>query len=122
VNFPLALTVILLIHSSQTCWRAELVKLLDADGLTNKYHFVGTQKSSCTGIGSNGGHEGYPAYKATTSARGPKGSFGGIGGEWDDEKNNLLPKVLAKNQPDIVLILLGINDMVTTRRFPAKAA
>jgi lysophospholipase L1-like esterase len=88
------------------------VQMLNQQGLSGKFRFVGTQRSSCTGIGSNGGHEGYPAYKATTSPRGPKGKIGGIGGEWDDEKENLLPKVMAKNEPDIVLILLGINDMV----------
>ena len=89
------------------------MQLLNAQGLTGKFHFVGTQRSSCTGIGNNGGHEGYPAFKATAGSFGPKGKIGGIGGEWDDKKENLLPKVLQKNQPDVVIILLGINDLVT---------
>jgi lysophospholipase L1-like esterase len=89
-----------------------LVKLLEQQGLAGKFRFVGTQKSSCAGIGQNGGHEGYPAYKATYGGFGPKGKIGGIGGEWDDPKENLLPKVLKTDQPDVVLILLGINDLV----------
>jgi lysophospholipase L1-like esterase len=86
--------------------------MLDQQGLSGKFHFVGTQKSSCAGIGTNGAHEGYPAFKATAGTFGPKGKIGGIGGEWDDKKENLLPKVMAKNQPDVVIILLGINDLV----------
>lgn len=85
---------------------------LNQQGLSGKFRFVGTQRSSCSGIGNNGGHEGYPAFKATASPRGPKGKIGGIGGEWDDKKQNLLPKVLAKTHPDVVMILLGINDLV----------
>ena len=96
----------------QTCWRGQLVQKLNQQGLSGKFHFVGTQRSSCSGIGNNGGHEGYPAFKATASPRGPKGKIGGIGGEWDDKKQNLLPKVLAKTHPDVVMILLGINDLV----------
>jgi lysophospholipase L1-like esterase len=88
------------------------VQKLNQQGLSGKFRFVGTQRSSCSGIGNNGGHEGYPAFKATASPRGPKGKIGGIGGEWDDKKQNLLPKVLAKTHPDVVMILLGINDLV----------
>ncbi|KAF2672877.1 SGNH hydrolase [Microthyrium microscopicum] len=92
-----------------TCWRGDLAKMLDAQGLTGKFKMVGTQRSSCA---DKGGHEGYPAFKATSKGTfGPKGKLGGIGGEWDDPKENLLPKVLAKVTPDIVLILLGINDL-----------
>jgi hypothetical protein len=74
--------------------------------LAGKFHFVGTQRSSCAGIGSNGGHEGYPAIKATKAESGPA-SMGGI--PWDQDK--LLP-ILNKLHHDIAMILLGVNDMV----------
>jgi hypothetical protein len=75
-------------------------------GLAGKFHFVGTQRSSCAGIGSNGGHEGYPAIKATKAESGPA-NMGGI--PWDQDK---LPPIISKLHPDIVMILLGVNDMV----------
>jgi len=89
-----------------TCWRGQLVQLLEKQyGLTGKFRFVGTQRSSCAGIGSNGGHEGYPAIKATKAESGPK-SMGGT--PWDQNK---LPPILARLHPDVMMILLGVNDM-----------
>jgi len=78
-------------------------------GLAGKFGFVGTQRSSCAGIGSNGGHEGYPAIKATKAESGPK-SMGGA--PWDQNK---LPPIMARLHPDVVMILLGVNDMVTSK-------
>jgi hypothetical protein len=82
------------------------VQMLDKEGLAGKFRFVGTQRSSCAGIGNNGGHEGYPAIKATKAESGPK-SMGGT--PWDQGK---LPPIMARLHPDVVMILLGVNDMV----------
>jgi len=90
------------------------VQLLEKQyGLAGKFRFVGTQRSSCAGIGSNGGHEGYPAIKATKAESGPK-SMGGT--PWDQNK---LPPIMAKLHPDVVMILLGVNDMAF-KGSPAK--
>ncbi|KAF1807893.1 SGNH hydrolase [Eremomyces bilateralis CBS 781.70] len=83
-----------------TCWRGVLAQELRTAGAEN-FQFVGTQRSTC---GDNGGHEGYPAIKATAAQSGPN-----IGGApWDQNK---LPPILAALHPDVVMILLGVNDM-----------
>jgi hypothetical protein len=80
--------------------------LQNEHGLTGKFQFVGTQRSTCAGIGNDGAHEGYPAIKATKAESGPA-KMGGT--PWDQNK---LPPIMAKLHPDVVLILLGVNDMV----------
>jgi lysophospholipase L1-like esterase len=78
------------------CWRAMLWHQLQTTGYTN-IDFVGTQSD---GGGCNPGypydfdHEGHGGYSATGIA-----------------DNNQLPPWLAADQPDIVLMHLGTNDM-----------
>ncbi|KAI4961354.1 hypothetical protein J4E86_000382 [Alternaria arbusti] len=80
------------------CWRANLqTKLRDA-GVTN-FDFVGGQKSTCSGTNIDQDHEGHPGFQAA-----------------DIVKNSQLPGWLDKNPPDVVLMLLGTNDVLIGKR------
>lgn len=85
----------------QKCWRANLQAKLKNAGLKN-FDFVGTQKSSCAGTGVDQDHEGHPGSLAT-----------------DFAKNGNLTGWLNANPPDIVLMLVGTNDVLIGKK-PVK--
>lgn len=75
------------------CWRALLWQKLQAAGVTNT-DFVGTGSAGGCGITFDGEHEGHGGFKAT-----------GI------VTDNQLPGWLAYSQPDMVMMMLGTNDV-----------
>lgn len=70
-----------------------------ADGLTN-FDFVGTQKSSCSGANIDQDHEGHPGSQATDYAA----------------KGNLITWLNAVDTPDVILMLLGTNDILLGKK------
>ncbi|KAL6710285.1 hypothetical protein ACN47E_009231 [Coniothyrium glycines] len=80
------------------CWRANLQTKLKAAGIKN-IDFVGTQTSSCAGTGIDQNHEGHPGSLAT-----------------DYAKNGNLPGWLNANPPDVVVMLLGTNDVLIGKK------
>jgi hypothetical protein len=88
---------LLLISSQKGCWRAVLYQNLEAAGLAKDIKFVGTQKSlfPCQGK-YDGDNEGHVGYEAIGIAR----------------QNQLPPRLERSKHVDIVMMLLGTNDVV----------
>ncbi|KAL1798998.1 hypothetical protein ACET3X_003035 [Alternaria dauci] len=81
------------------CWRANLQTSLRAGGVTN-FDFVGTQKSSCTdGTNIDQDHQGHPGKQAA---------------EFVAQGN--LTVWLNQNPPDVIIMLLGGNDVIIGKR------
>lgn len=72
---------------------------LRAGGITN-FDFVGTQKSSCGGANVDQDHEGHPGSQATDYAA----------------KGNLTVWLNAVETPDVILMLLGTNDVLLGKK------
>ncbi|KAH6614103.1 SGNH hydrolase-type esterase domain-containing protein [Boeremia exigua] len=81
------------------CWRANLQTKLRNEGFTN-FDFVGTQKSSCAGANIDQDHEGHPGSQATDYAA----------------KGNLTVWLNAVDTPDVILMLLGTNDVLLGKK------
>lgn len=84
---------------TQKCWRANLQTKLRADGVTN-FDFVGTKKSSCGGANIDQDHEGHPGSQATDYAA----------------KGNLTVWLNQVDTPDVILMLLGTNDVLLGKK------
>lgn len=80
------------------CWRANLQAKLKNAGVRN-FDFVGGSKSTCGGNGVDQDHEGHPGSLAT-----------------DFAKNGNLVGWLDANPPDVVLMLLGTNDVLLGKK------
>ncbi|CAN9204697.1 unnamed protein product [Alternaria alternata] len=80
------------------CWRANLQTSLRAGGVTN-FDFVGSQKSSCAGTNIDQDHEGHPGKQAAEFVA----------------KGNLTVW-LNQNPPDVIIMLLGTNDVIIGKR------
>ncbi|CAN9197100.1 cellulose-binding protein [Alternaria alternata] len=80
------------------CWRANLQTSLRAGGVTN-FDFVGSQKSSCAGTDIDQDHEGHPGKQAAEFVA----------------KGNLTVW-LNQNPPDVIIMLLGTNDVIIGKR------
>lgn len=81
------------------CWRANLQTKLRDNGISN-FNFIGTQKSSCGGTNIDQDHEGHPGSLATDYAA----------------KGNLTTWLNAIEKPDIILMLLGTNDVLLGKK------
>jgi len=83
----------------QKCWRANLQTSLKAANIHN-FDFVGTQTSNCAGPGSiDQNHEGHPGSLAT-----------------DYAKNDNVTVWLNAASPDVVILLLGTNDVLLGKK------
>lgn len=80
------------------CWRANLQAKLKNAGIKN-FDFVGTMKSSCSGTAVDQDHEGHPGSLAT-----------------DFAKNGNLTGWLNANPPDVIVMLLGTNDVLLGKK------
>ncbi|KAI1486892.1 cellulose-binding protein [Biscogniauxia mediterranea] len=85
-----------------TCWRAKLWDLLKANGVTDNIEFVGSQTNNpqnCQASDANWDkhHEGHSGFLAINIA------------------NTLLEGWLASAQPDVVMFMLGTNDVAQGR-------
>lgn len=80
------------------CWRADLQTQLRAAGVTN-FDFVGSQVSKCGGTNIDQDHEGHPGSLAT-----------------DYAKNGNLSGWLDKNPADVILMLVGTNDVLIGKK------
>ncbi|UPX18944.1 uncharacterized protein EKO05_0009225 [Ascochyta rabiei] len=80
------------------CWRANLQTKLRNDKVTN-FDFVGSQTGSCAGASIDQDHEGHPGSLAT-----------------DYAKNGNLTVWLNANPPDVILMLLGTNDVLIGKK------
>ncbi|CBX93727.1 hypothetical protein IAQ61_003614 [Plenodomus lingam] len=80
------------------CWRANLQTSLRAISVNN-FDFVGSQTSNCAGVNIDQNHQGLPGALAT-----------------DFAKNGNLPTWLAAAKPDVILMLLGTNDVLIARK------
>ncbi|XPS76780.1 hypothetical protein M3J09_008826 [Ascochyta lentis] len=80
------------------CWRANLQTKLRNDMVTN-FDFVGSQASTCGGNSIDQDHEGHPGSLAI-----------------DYAKNGNLTVWLNANPPDVILMLLGTNDVLIGKK------
>lgn len=84
-----------------TCWRTTLWDSLQADGVTNSFEFVGSMTNNAQNCQGNAGwdmhHEGHSGYLAINIA------------------NTNLQGWLASAKPDVVMFMLGTNDVVQGR-------
>ncbi|KAF3044514.1 hypothetical protein E8E11_007486 [Didymella keratinophila] len=80
------------------CWRANLQAKLRNDKVTN-FDFVGSQKSTCDGTNVDQDHEGHPGSQAV-----------------DYVANGNLTVWLDQNPPDVILMLLGTNDVLIGKK------
>ncbi|KAJ4410870.1 hypothetical protein N0V91_001799 [Didymella pomorum] len=80
------------------CWRANLQAKLRNDKVTN-FDFVGTQKSTCGGTNVDQDHEGHPGSQAV-----------------DYVAKGNLTVWLDQNPPDVILMLLGTNDVLIGKK------
>lgn len=80
------------------CWRANLQTKLRNDKVTN-FDFVGSQTSACSGASVDQNHEGHPGSLAV-----------------DYAKNGNLTGWLNTNPPDVILMLLGTNDVLIGKK------
>lgn len=84
-----------------TCWRSRLWNALQADGVTNSFQFVGSMTNNPQNCQGNSGwdmhHEGHSGYTAISIA------------------NNNLQGWLASAKPDVVMFMLGTNDITGGR-------
>lgn len=80
-----------------TCWRTLLWDDLQTDGVTNSFQFVGSMTDNTQNCQGNAGwdmhHEGHSGFLAI------------------DIANNLLTGWLASAKPDVVMFMLGTNDV-----------
>ncbi|KFZ03464.1 hypothetical protein V501_09366 [Pseudogymnoascus sp. VKM F-4519 (FW-2642)] len=80
-----------------TCWRTTLWGNLQADGVTNSFNFVGSMTNNPQNCQGNSGwdmhHEGHSGYLAINIA------------------NTNLQGWLASAKPDVVMFMLGTNDV-----------
>lgn len=80
-----------------TCWRTLLWDDLQADGVTSSFQFVGSMTNNQQNCQGNSGwdmhHEGHSGYLAI------------------DIANNNLQGWLASSKPDVVMFMLGTNDI-----------
>ncbi|KAF1846791.1 carbohydrate esterase family 3 protein [Cucurbitaria berberidis CBS 394.84] len=83
------------------CWRANLQAKLKNDGIRN-FDFVGSLGGNCGGNGVDQDHEGHSGSQAT-----------------DYAKNGNLTVWLDRNPPDVVIMLLGTNDVLLGKK-PVK--
>ncbi|KAE8829733.1 hypothetical protein PTNB73_06298 [Pyrenophora teres f. teres] len=79
------------------CWRANLQTLLKSQSITN-FDMVGSQTSKCSGAAIDQNHEGHPGSLAT-----------------DFAKNGNLVGWLDQNPPDVVIMLIGTNDVLAKK-------
>ncbi|CAE7199210.1 hypothetical protein CFE70_007846 [Pyrenophora teres f. teres 0-1] len=79
------------------CWRANLQTLLKSQSVTN-FDMVGSQTSKCSGAAMDQNHEGHPGSLAT-----------------DFAKNGNLVGWLDQNPPDVVIMLIGTNDVLAKK-------
>ncbi|CAA9965111.1 Cellulose-binding family II bacterial type [Pyrenophora teres f. maculata] len=79
------------------CWRANLQTLLKSQSITN-FDMVGSQTSKCSGAAMDQNHEGHPGSLAT-----------------DFAKNGNLVDWLDQNPPDVVIMLIGTNDVLAKK-------
>jgi lysophospholipase L1-like esterase len=84
--------------SHQRCWRANLQTKLKAASIKN-FDFVGSQTGSCAGTAIDQDHEGHPGSLAV-----------------DYAKNGNLTVWLDKNPPDVIIMLLGTNDVLIGKK------
>lgn len=80
------------------CWRANLQTSLRATNINN-FNFVGTQTSNCAGNGIEQNHEGHPGSLVTEYVR------DGNATAW-----------LNAASPDVVIILIGTNDVLLGKK------
>ncbi|KAJ4368101.1 hypothetical protein N0V83_006456 [Neocucurbitaria cava] len=80
------------------CWRANLQAKLKNSGIKN-FDFVGSLSGTCGGNGVDQDHEGHSGSLAT-----------------DYAKNGNLTVWLDKNPPDVVIMLLGTNDVLLGKK------
>ena len=99
VSSPMNILQYLSLTPTQKCWRANLQAKLRNDETTN-FDFVGTQKSTCGGADVDQDHEGHPGSQATDFA----------------VKGNLTVWLNAVDTPDIILMLLGTNDVLIGKK------
>ncbi|KAF2855583.1 carbohydrate esterase family 3 protein [Plenodomus tracheiphilus IPT5] len=84
------------------CWRANLQISLRAASVNN-FDFVGSQTSSCGGTNIDQNHQGLPGSLAT-----------------DYAKNGNLVGWLNNANPDVVIMLLGTNDVLIGSKSPTE--
>jgi hypothetical protein len=84
--------------SPQECWRAKLWKSLTEHGLTNT-DFVGSQQGRNCGFPYDPEHEGHGGALAIEYV-----------------EKNWLPGYLNTSKPDIILMLLGTNDVIQRKK------
>ncbi len=84
----------LLTFTLQKCWRANLQQQLRDNGVSN-FQFVGSLSGSCAGNNIQQNHEGHSGSQATDYA-----TYGNLTG-W-----------LNQNPPDVIIMLLGTNDVL----------
>lgn len=80
------------------CWRGNLQTSLRALNVNN-FDFVGSQTSACVGTNIDQSHQGIPGSLAT-----------------DYAKNGNLPGWLNTANPDVIIMLVGTNDVVIGRK------
>ncbi|OBT65411.1 hypothetical protein VE03_06102 [Pseudogymnoascus sp. 23342-1-I1] len=84
-----------------TCWRTTLWDDLQSDGVTNSFEFVGSMTNNAQNCQGNAGwdmhHEGHSGYLAI------------------DIANTNLQGWLASTKPDVVMFMLGTNDVAQGR-------
>lgn len=87
-----------ILTSLKRCWRANLQAKLKNSGVLN-FDFVGSSGGSCAGNGVDQDHEGHPGSQAT-----------------DYAKYGNLTVWLNQNPPDVVVMLLGTNDVLLGKK------
>lgn len=86
-----------ILTSPQKCWRANLQTNLKSAGIKN-FDFVGSNSGACAGVGIDQDHEGHPGSLAT-----------------DYAKNGNLTGWLNANPADVILMLVGTNDVLNKK-------
>ncbi|KAG9378427.1 Cellulose-binding family II [Pyrenophora tritici-repentis] len=81
------------------CWRANLQTLLKGQQITN-FDMVGGQTSKCAGNAIDQNHEGHPPGSLAT----------------DFARTGNLTGWLDANPPDVIIMLLGTNDVLLGRK------
>ncbi len=90
-----------------TCWRSKLWELLKANDLTDRIEFVGSERSSqqCDGedkdFRRHQRHEGHAGYLAV------------------DIANDHIDRWISAASPDVVMFMLGTNDIAQDKRVDA---
>ncbi|KAI8930528.1 hypothetical protein NX059_012126 [Plenodomus lindquistii] len=84
------------------CWRGHLGTKLENSGVTD-FEFVESLKEGCSGSNNHQAHEGHAGSLATDYAH-----------------NNNLTGWLDQNPPDIIIMLLGTNDILHGKKPPGE--